>query len=267
MKKTLVFLMLFVFHLSLMAQELKICSWNIQNFGKSKDEVEMAYIAKQVNQFDLIAIQEVVASVGGPQAVARLADELNRMGSKWDYTISEPTTGKARERYAFLWRTSKVHKKADAWLEQKYEKQIEREPYFCRFIAGKTSFTLASFHAIPKSKQPATEIKYLKFLPARYPSDELVFCGDFNLPQTNNVFLPLKTMGYSPVLVGQKTSLKQACVDDNCLASEYDNFFIRSSGWSVSKSGIVHFYRDFADVLRARTISDHVPIFIHLNLN
>ncbi|MEJ2884735.1 endonuclease/exonuclease/phosphatase family protein [Pedobacter sp. GR22-6] len=263
----LLFLFLFTFNLGSFAQELKVCSWNIQNFGKSKDDVEMAYIAKQVNQFDLIAIQEVVASAGGPQAVARLADELNRMGSQWDYAISNPTTGKARERYAFLWRTSKVQKKGDAWLEQKYEKQIEREPYFCRFIAGKASFTMASFHAVPKSKLPATEIKYLKFLPARYPSDKLIFCGDFNLPQSNNVFYPLKDLGYKPVLVGQKTSLKQECVADNCLASEYDNFFFRSSELPVVKSGILHFYSDFADMLTARAISDHVPVFIYLSLN
>jgi hypothetical protein len=31
----------------------------------------------------IIAIQEVVAGYGGAQAVAKLADELNRKGSKW----------------------------------------------------------------------------------------------------------------------------------------------------------------------------------------
>jgi hypothetical protein len=44
-----------------------------------------------VRDYDIIAIQEVVAGYGGAQAVAKLADELNRKGSKWNYIISDPT--------------------------------------------------------------------------------------------------------------------------------------------------------------------------------
>jgi hypothetical protein len=42
--------------------------------------------------------------------VARLADELNRKGSKWNYTVSDPTSSSAykTERYAYIWKTSKV---------------------------------------------------------------------------------------------------------------------------------------------------------------
>ncbi len=51
-----------------------------------------------------------MAGYGGAQAVARLADELNRKGTKWDYVISDPTSSSAykTERYAFIWKTSKV---------------------------------------------------------------------------------------------------------------------------------------------------------------
>ncbi|MBE5322017.1 hypothetical protein IM793_22875 [Pedobacter sp. MR2016-19] len=45
-------------------------------------------MAETVRPYDLIAIQEVVAGYGG-QAVARLADELNRTGQKWDYSFIE----------------------------------------------------------------------------------------------------------------------------------------------------------------------------------
>ena len=80
------------------------------------------YIAETAKNYDIIAIQEVVAGYGGAQAVARLADELNRKGTKWDYTISDPTSSSAykTERYAFIWKTSKVKKIGKAWLEQKY---------------------------------------------------------------------------------------------------------------------------------------------------
>ena len=70
----------------------KLLSWNIENIGQSKSNVEISFVANTVKDFDIIAIQEVVAGDGGAQAVARLADELNRKGAKWDYTISDPTS-------------------------------------------------------------------------------------------------------------------------------------------------------------------------------
>ena len=69
-----------------------------------------------------------------------------------------------------------------AWLETKYNIVIDREPYFATFKFEGKSFTVVNFHAITKSKQPETEIKYFKFLPAEYPDKNLIFCGDFNCP-------------------------------------------------------------------------------------
>lgn len=250
------------------SQIISICSWNIQNFGKSKNEAELIYIANVLNDFDLIAVQEVVSGYGGSQALARLVDELNRLGSNWDYVISDPTSGAggSKERYAFIWNTSGVKRVGDPWLEEHYGLQIEREPYYCRFAVGRKTFTLAGFHALPKSKQPETEIKYLKYLPDLYPQDDIIFCGDFNLPQSHSVFNPLRKMGYMSALKGQKTSLKQRCVNGDCLASEYDNFYFPFSKINLLKSGAVHFYRDFEDLETARLISDHLPVYMRLSL-
>jgi deoxyribonuclease-1-like protein len=86
---------------------LKIASWNIQDLGRSKNAEEINSIAKILRNFDLVAIQEVVAKdPAGAQAVTKIVDELNRMGSKWDYQISNPTKSPSvymSERYAFLW--------------------------------------------------------------------------------------------------------------------------------------------------------------------
>lgn len=92
---------------------------------------------------------------------------------------------------------------------KKYNLEIDREPYYCTFEYNKKQFTIANFHAITKSKQPETEIKYFKFLPAQYPTLNLVFMGDFNCPQSHTVFNPLKKMGYASVFTKQKTSLKK----------------------------------------------------------
>ncbi len=262
----LLFLLFLSFHCY--SQSINVCSWNLKDFGKSKNDSEIAIIVNLLKSFDVVAIQEVVASYGGPQAVARLATALNNSGFKWDYSISEATSGSkyTTERYAFLWKTSKVTQVGATWLDTKYGSKIDREPFYGRFKVKGKVFTLVSYHAIPKKKQPEKEIKYFKFLPALYPDDNLIFCGDFNLPQSHSVFFPLRKLGYTPAMVNQKTSLKQACIADDCLASEYDNFFFHTKKINLISAGILHFYKAFEDLKKARLVSDHVPVFLTFSI-
>lgn len=248
--------------------QVKLLSWNIENLGKSKSEANITFIANTIKDFDIVALQEVVAGDGGAQAVAKLADELNRKGSKWDYTVSNSTSSSAykTERYAFLWKTSKVKKIGDAWLEKKYSLQIDREPFYCTFQFNNKQFTIANFHAITKSKQPETEIKYFKFLPAQYPKLNLLFVGDFNCPQSHTVFNPLKKIGYKSVFTNQKTSLKKECKDTVCLASEFDNIWYNSTKISIKNSKVLHFYATFKTLKEAREISDHIPITTEITI-
>ena len=125
---------------------------------KIKIRNNIIYIANTLRDYDIVAIQEVVAGDDGAQAMAKLADELNRKGAKWDYTISDPTSSSAykTERYAFLWKTSKIKKIGRAWLEKKYHLEIEREPFFCTFEYDNKQFTVANFRAITKNRQPET---------------------------------------------------------------------------------------------------------------
>ena len=249
---------------------ITIGSWNLENFGKSKSDETIAFIANEVNDLDIVSIQEVVAGYGGAQAVARLADALNRRGVKWDYRVSDPTSGEnsyKRERYAFLWKTHKVSLIGRPWLERKFSLEINREPFFATFNFNGKRFTLVTFHAITKKMQPETEIKYFKFLPAEYPDDNLLFCGDFNCPQTHTVFNPLKHMGYEPVLVDQKTTLKERPVDGIYLASEFDNMFYNTSRIHYIHSGIIAFFNAFPTLEIARKVSDHVPIWFQFSLN
>jgi deoxyribonuclease-1-like protein len=134
MKKTVALFLFIIIALSLHAQ-ISICSWNLENFGKSKTEATLKFIANTLKDYDIIVIQEVVAGDGGAQAVARLHDELNRKGSKWDYRISDPTVSSSykTERYAFVWKTSKVALIGKPWLEEKYNLEIDREPFYATF--------------------------------------------------------------------------------------------------------------------------------------
>jgi hypothetical protein len=70
---------------------------------------------------------EVVAGYG---VQARLADELNRTGSKWDYIISDPTSSSPykTERYAFIWKTNKLKQIGKAWLEKNTIQKLKENP-------------------------------------------------------------------------------------------------------------------------------------------
>ena len=265
LKKLILFLLLF--STSLFSQ-VKLLSWNLENFGSSKSEESISFIANTIKNYDIITIQEVVAGFGGVQTVSKLADELNRKGTKWEYTISEPTTSSAykTERYAFLWKTTKVIKIGKAWLEQTYNLEIDREPYYCTFEYNKKQFTLVNFHAITKKMQPETEIKYFKFLPSEYPKLNLIFLGDFNCPQSHTVFNPLRKLGYKCVFVNQKTSLKKECVNGICLASEFDNIWYNMNKIIVLNAKALLFYEQFKTLKEAKKISDHIPISVEIDM-
>jgi deoxyribonuclease-1-like protein len=264
-KKTVLFILFFVQFL-IWAQP-KVVSWNIQNFGKSKTEETIFFIAQTLRSYDVVAIQEVVAGPGGAQAVAKLADELNRTGAKWDYSISSPTSSSPykSERYAFLWKTSRVKLLGKPWLDSLFENEIEREPYMAQFKYQDLTFTLVNFHAVPKKDQPEKEIKFFKNYKSHYKNQNLIFLGDFNCPTSHSVFLPLKKQGFLPVFEGMKTSLKQKCVHQDCLASEYDNILL-SSSFKTLQCGIIHFYREFDDFSNARKVSDHLPIWVSFEM-
>ena len=266
MKKSTQFIIIIIlFSKFILFAQIKFCSWNIQNFGKSKTESHIKFIANTLNGYDVVAIVEVVAGLGGSQAVARLADELNRKGSKWDYSISDPTTGSPSksERYAFLWKTSKLKKIGAAFLENKYQTEIEREPYLATFSSGNKEFTIATFHALPKNKQPEQEIKYLKFIPGEFLSKNIIFSGN-KIKVRGRVE---KVSGYLSAFTKQKTSLKTKCVNNDCLASEYDNIFYKGSKIHLIKSGVVHFYKEFSILKEARKISDHLPVYLEFSIN
>jgi endonuclease/exonuclease/phosphatase family metal-dependent hydrolase len=238
------------------------------NLGKSKSDTELEVMANAIKDFDVITIQEVVAGREGVQAVSRLVSILNKKGTKWDSAISEVTTSdnpSSRERYAFIWKSSKIKKLGKCWLDQNYEKEIDREPFMGTFSYKGRFFTLVSFHAVPKKKNPEKEIKYFKFYPKLYSKLNLIFMGDFNCSQSHTVFNPLKSEGFNPILINQKTSLRQKCIKNDCLASEYDNLFYDSKQMFVTNKGVVSFYKNFNSVKEARKISDHLPIWCNID--
>ena len=44
---------------------VNICSWNLKDFGKTKSDAEIEFIANTVKDYDIVLIQEVVAKYEG----------------------------------------------------------------------------------------------------------------------------------------------------------------------------------------------------------
>ncbi|MCC5944717.1 MAG: endonuclease/exonuclease/phosphatase family protein [Bernardetiaceae bacterium] len=247
---------------------LRIVSWNLYNLGRTKSNDDLAYMAKQVKDFDIVAIQEIVTSPPGAKALAQIADELNRMGSKWDYKLSEVTVGAGIERYAFLWKTSKVSLQ-QAYLENASRFALDREPQMGQFKdkkSGKT-FWVLNFHAVPSGKNPETEIILLEYMHHKYKPEPLILLGDFNLSEKHEAYDEIKRIGYKPCVTDQKTSIRMKVTEDGeSLSQEYDNIFYMPSLIDMKKSGVIHFYKDYPTLREARNISDHIPVWMDFEL-
>jgi deoxyribonuclease-1-like protein len=243
---------------------LNVISWNIQNFGKSKssNDTVMNYIVQKVKSVDILVIQEVSTSEFGSQAVAKLDDLLDRTGSSWDYIISNPTSGEGSERYAYIFKKTRVKAKDRGVLEPTLSDKLNREPFRAIFIFKGQEYYFFNLHLVPTSKSPEKEANHLSDIGLIYSGKKIILVGDFNLKQTSPGFDGIKKWS-RPLLIDKKTSLKMKDDGGSPLSQEYDNFFC--SGNIISKfSDVILFYRDFKTLRLARKVSDHCPIFCQI---
>ena len=247
---------------------VRVVSWNLYNFGRTKDDQEIEVAAQTLRDFDLVAVQEVVTSPPGAQAIGKLDAALDRTGFAWDYRISDPTTGAGTERYAFLWKPSRVRLVGQAWLESSLADPIDREPYLARFEHRRTGqrFLVASLHAVPTSKDPAREVARHDQLHRRYDADHVLLLGDFNLDEDDPAFDGLRRVGYRAVLDDQPTSLRRKPDPgpNGHLANEYDNIFYETGPLRAARGGVLDFTDQFSSLNEARSLSDHLPVFVDM---
>ena len=245
-------------------ESVRLATWNLLNFGKSKTDEEVAFIADILRDFDVVALQEINTGPDGAQTVARLDAELDRRGAQWDYVVSDPTNSVGPERYAYLWKPSRAKLAGRPWLEVSLDDVIDREPFMARFQnkQGSVQMLVASLHAVPRAKRPADEVAHLDELHRRYGADNLIILGDFNLAESHYAFDELKEAGYQPAIIDQKTSIRMRRKDGEHLANEYDNIFYETASLNASSSGVVDFTSEFRTLRQAREISDHIPVFM-----
>lgn len=249
-------------------QEIRLASWNIKDFGRTKSSEELNEIAEIVRDVDILAIQEVVAGYGGAQAVAKLADILNRKGAKWDYVISDPTNSPkyVTERYAIVWKTKYIKIKNRGWLVSALDSLIDREPFLLDLYTQEKKFSVLNFHSRPYNKDPESEIKALsKFALDSLSSDPLIIAGDFNVDEKMPVFNTLKKSGYQTAISNKKTTLKWTCEEKEYLNYPIDNI-LYSKGIHKIEGRVIDFVKFCEQLEKARKLSDHLPVFLSFRL-
>jgi deoxyribonuclease-1-like protein len=249
----------------------KFVSWNLANFGKSKSQEELQIIAKIINDSnaDVVAVQEVTASKKiGAQTLAKLADELSRRGSKWDYLISDPTAPASPEveRYGYLLRGHSVKTNHDtARLVEELAQAIEREPYTATFeLKNCEAVQVFTIHTVPTEKVPMNEITALVQAKELKESQRAIVAGDFNLgPEMLDApFARIGFMGH----IRHATSLKKMLREGEYFNRQYDNVYTK--GLHVCSGGIIDFVQENYSPLteesykQAHHLSDHVPVYI-----
>ncbi|WP_051285466.1 endonuclease/exonuclease/phosphatase family protein [Aequorivita capsosiphonis] len=254
------------------SQDLSLASWNIRHLGRTKTSEDIYEIANILRDFDIVAIQEVVAKdPAGAQAVAKIADELNRMGAKWDYQLSDPTKSPSvyiSERYAFLWKTSKVSLMHRAYLDKVLEDFCYREPFVAAFKKKGSSepFYVVNYHSRKYNDRPEEEIIHFIEYPQRLDSNRILIAGDFNLSETHEVWKPFYRRGFKSALQNQRTTLKTKCKKGDYLSHPIDNVYF-TPGIEMVQGGSLDFIGTCENLARAREISDHLPVYLEFKIS
>jgi len=270
----------FLFFLQILALgttkgEITFISWNIKDFGQSRDDNEIRAIAQLIRHADIVAIQEVVAiHPGGAQAVGRLVDQLDRMGAQWDSRISDPThrsSSHKSERYAFLWKTSKITiTGGGARLLTELSQSVEREPYLIQFKVNTKVLTILNYHACTHTPDfpEREEIKAISSWLMENEHDNVIWAGDMNLEIDDIAFRSIIRYGFRNVLNGEKTSLKMSCKDGDYLSRSEDNILHKMNDHSVQDIRVIDFIKG-DDCNMVSTLkdshSDHLALEVKIN--
>lgn len=171
----------------------RLLTWNIRNFHGRKEDKAMAYIAKIIKNFDVIAIQEVKDDLGGIEKLQRI------LKKRYRFIFSDPAGN--GERLVFCYDSKKIQltglaaeivmAPGQGKKTVKPELEFERTPYMASFRTSKCNFILVTVHIYYGSgsavKYRLDEIKNIvKFLEKRSTDtdsldSDYIACGDFNI--------------------------------------------------------------------------------------
>jgi endonuclease/exonuclease/phosphatase family metal-dependent hydrolase len=249
-------------------ETFRICTFNIQNFGKTKlnDTARVHVLAGIIRKYGIVAVQEVSDVTGVLPGAFR--DIVNQKGKKTyavtcsELTGNQPDDKTSQERYAFYYDTTMFSLLARPVLyNDSVHDYFAREPYMAWFRSKKGNFTfvLITIHTTPE--KAVAEIgsldEVVKWARNKYAGEtEMIVMGDFNAscsyanPGELDKLAIRGSNYYWVVPDSAKTNLS---VKSNCA---YDRYVLTlpaksyyTGHWGVDKS------------YTSKTISDHWPVW------
>ncbi|MCX6232960.1 MAG: endonuclease/exonuclease/phosphatase family protein [Bacteroidetes bacterium] len=269
--KKIIFLFIFsIISCTLISQTtIKVASFNIQNFGKSKlSQKEIVdTLATIVRMFDVIAIQEISdVSNQTPKLFLDIINKANKFHYKF---ICSQRTGNqlddksSQEQYVFYFNSDKLTLIDSALYDDSKNDFFQREPFLASFKTknGSFSFIICTIHTNPTQavKEIASLIEVAKWIPNKFKKTKnLIFCGDFNAScnyakpaQLSN--LSIHNPPYHWII--PDTTKTNLSVNENCA---YDRFVVTDSLLNKVKHwSVLHYFK-------SKKVSDHWPVYIEL---
>jgi deoxyribonuclease-1-like protein len=240
-------------------------SFNVKRLGpsKMKNPAVMNCLAQIVQQFDVLALQEVTDESG--QAIIELLRLANSKGARYALTIG-PRVGRTGylEQYAFIYDTSRIVGGQEyCYPVQDQMDALHREPFVGRFqtrSANPFSFSLINIHTDPD--EISTELDVLATVLTNVRTyeyqqvqhDDVILLGDLNAS-------PGKLRGLEQIpgiasLITLPTNTRRNQI--------YDNILIDSQLTSefTGRAGVIDLQSTFGYTLeQALEISDHMPVW------
>ncbi len=240
--------------------EISIASFNIRIYSTgSRDDAELGLIADRLEQFDLIAIQEL----RDQDVVDRTIAILAARGHAYAAIVSDEVGRSSTERYAFFYRPDEVEAiESGAFYDDPGDLFI-REPYHARFRAGLFDFRLVTIHAVfgstkAERRAEAEQLDEVYQAALALGEPDVIVLGDFNLEPEDEAFAVLRTTCF-PVVTGDlRTTITEA--------SLFDNVWIPTAAGTeyAGRFGIDRFdQRVFGndDDAASLAVSDHRPVW------
>lgn len=265
-------------------RKVRIASFNIQVFGDkkaSKSDV-MGHIAKVIQKFDVLAIQEI-RTKNGEFILRKLVNTINKNYNRNYAFLIGPRLGNtiSKEQYAFIYDAASVeidHTAAytlnDPPVPGKPGGYLHREPLVAQFRvrgpkpADAFTFILVNIHTDPDVAQEEVNVLADVYRVVKQHSaegtgvgeDDVIILGDLNRSSKQLGRLG-EISGIYPVIQGTKTNTRQT--------KEYDNIILHSPSTTefTGNGGVFGLMRAFNLTEEAALkISDHFPIWAEFEI-
>lgn len=238
-----------------LAEDVSIATWNVRYLSDgSRDAAELRQIARVIDRYDLVAIQEARDT----EVLERLEDIL----TGYDYIAYHVVGRGQRELYAYFYRSRVFEVLGEPYVFADPADKFIREPYVAHFRSGDFDFTIITIHLLYGDSvgDRREELVLLDEViaavdSANGPEADILLTGDFNFPADDQGW---ELEGYEAIVApSTPTTITET--------SSYDNIWIDPQV-TAEFVGLLEVYAfDEArfgndDEAASLAVSDHRPV-------